>query len=508
MRVGSSIRLRVVSGLVALLACSASSASAQAQNPPPKPAPKGTPKVAPKVAPKVNLARPQPPAPPPPEDLIVKMRYVSGDKTTTSTVSMKGRRQRIDYGADLAVLQQCGVDQIIQVNDQNKTFLTVENRQNPVAGAAPVVKSPKKGGTVTYTTTVTDTGERKELFGLTARHVKTLLTKTTTPNACDKRNERVETDGWFIDPPATACAAVVRATTVTAADDCHDAVEYVDPAGPAVGYPLAYTATSVDEAEKMSTMSMEVTGFTRSTLPDSLFVVPEGYTAAANLAQLNALAGGAKRPGVVRTCVASVAGKPDYQVSLDALSDALVISLGDAGLDAVRLSARTAADEGGEVQSRGCDYVLTTEITDVRKPGKGMLGRVSGTTQGFGAKVDFRMTAPGSKSPQLTASERSGASTLKAATGAAKTVSRYVTPLGLLSSSFGPMSTFAALGGGASAPAMEQSSDPVMNTVFLLLDKATGNKPEPELVSEEAAVAAAIEQEVRAVAAFVAKGPK
>ena len=200
--------------------------------------------------------------------------------------------------------------------------------------------------------------------------------------------------------------------------------------------------------------------------------------------------------------------KGEYQVSLDALSDALVVSLGDAGLDAVGLSAKTPTDERAEVDARACDYVLTTEITDVRKPGKGVLGRVSGTTQGYGAKVDFRMTAPGSKTSALSSSERSGGSTLKTAIGAAKTASRYVSPLGLLGSSFGSISTFAALGGGASAPAMQQSSDPVMNTVFLLVDKATGNKPEPELVSEEAAVAAAMEAEVQAVAAYVSKKPK
>src|SRR5947209_6186144 len=39
------------------------------------------------------------PAPPPPPDVTVKMRYITGDKTTTSTVSMKGTRQRIDYGS-------------------------------------------------------------------------------------------------------------------------------------------------------------------------------------------------------------------------------------------------------------------------------------------------------------------------------------------------------------------------------------------------------------------------
>jgi hypothetical protein len=432
------------------------------------------------------------------------MRYLSGDRTTASTVSMKGRRQRIDYGADMAVLQQCDVDRIVQVNDQTKKYLSVEKRQDRQPGA----KGAKKGGTVTYTTTVTDTGERKPLFGLTARHMKTVLTKTTTPDACDKRKERVETDGWFIDPPAMGCPAAPRATAVTTADDCRDVIEYVDPAGPAVGYPLVYTVINTEDDGKTSTMSMEATEFVKTTLPESLFAVPDSYTAAPNLAQLGASLDGAKRAGIIRTCAASVASKAEYSVSLNALSDALVISLGDAGLDAVRLSARTPADERTEVQSRECDYVLTTEIGDVRKPGKGMLGRVSGTTEGFGAKVDFRLIAPGSKSPQLASSERSGGSTLKTAIGAAKTVSRYMTPLGLLGSSFGSMSSFAALGGGASVPVMEQSSDPVMNTVFFLVDKATGNKPEPELVSEEAAVAAAMEKEVKAVAAFVTKKPK
>lgn len=29
-----------------------------------------------------------------------------------------------------------------------------------------------KGGTVTYISNITDTGERKQMFGLTARHIK------------------------------------------------------------------------------------------------------------------------------------------------------------------------------------------------------------------------------------------------------------------------------------------------------------------------------------------------
>jgi len=47
-----------------------------------------------------------------------------------------------------------------------------------------------------------------------------------------------------------------------------------------------------------------------------------------------------------------------------------------------------------------------------------------------------------------------------------------------------------------------------MNTVFMLVDKATRQKPEPPLVSEEAAVAAAMEKQVAAVATFIAKQKK
>ncbi|MEI6669577.1 MAG: hypothetical protein WCP29_15625 [Acidobacteriota bacterium] len=483
--------------------------------PPPKPAAKVPPKgPAPKTAtpPKAAtpaLPTPPPVPPPPPPDLVVKIRYTSGETVTTSTVSTRGPRQRIDYGADLAVLQQCGVDRIIQVNDQTRKYLSVDGRREPDAGADGAGKGARKGGTITYTTTATDSGERKLLVGLSARHVKTVVTKTATPDACDTRSETVETDGWFVEPPVAACPAAPRIAAVASADGCRDTVEYVDAASaPSLGYPLAYTvATTVGEGKdvKRSTLSMEVTDLTRLTLADALFAVPDGYAAVPNLAQLGAPADGTKRPGVTRACVASVASKAERDVSLDKLSDALVVSLGDAGLDAVRLSARAPADLRAETQSRECDYVLNTEIADVRKPGKGILGRVSGTTDGFGAKVDFKLIAAGGATPALSSSERSGGSTLKTVIGVAKVVSRYVTPIGLLGANFSSMNVFAAVGGGVASPAMTQSHDAVLSTVFMLVDKATGNKPELELVNEEAAVASALEKEVKSVAAFLAK---
>jgi hypothetical protein len=253
---------------------------------------------------------------------------------------------------------------------------------------------------------------------------------------------------------------------------------------------------------------MEVVEFVKTTLPGSVFEVPGDYTEVPNLMQFSAPADGSKRAGVVRVCASTVTAKADPGVSLDDLTDALVVSLGDSGLDAQRLAAQTPDEERGEAQSRACDYVLTTAVSEVRKPGTGMLSRVSGTASTFGAKVDYRLAAPGSKAPQVASSERSGGSTLKTAIGAAKTISRYVTPLGMLSSSYSAMGAMTAVSGGASTPGMQQGSDPVVNTVFYLVDRATGNKPEPELVNEAAAVASAMLKQVAAIATFVAKAPR
>ena len=94
--------------------------------------------------------------------VTVKLQYVTGDKTTTSTVAMKGARQRIDYGTELVVLQECDLGRIVQVSDANKKYL-VATATPPSGGAPPGAAS----GVVTYTTTVTDTGERKTMFNAT-----------------------------------------------------------------------------------------------------------------------------------------------------------------------------------------------------------------------------------------------------------------------------------------------------------------------------------------------------
>ena len=75
------------------------------------------------------------------------------------------------------------------------------------------VGSVSQAGVVTYTTTLVDTGEQKVMFGTTARHLKKTVVTEPDANACDKRKEVVETDGWYVDaPPALACSTPIAAT--------------------------------------------------------------------------------------------------------------------------------------------------------------------------------------------------------------------------------------------------------------------------------------------------------
>jgi hypothetical protein len=474
--------------------------------PPKKPAPRTGAKTPAKKA--TATKPPEPAPPPPPPDLAITAQYVTGDKTTTSTVTLHGARQRVDYESALATIQECDNSQSIQLNTQTRTFWSIPFSSTSNAAPRVATGGKQKGGTITYTTAVVDTGERKEMFGMPARHLKTTITKASSADACDKQPEKVEIDGWYVDlPPTLACTAVPAPEKEIRVDpkdaSCRDVVSYVRASAP-TGYPVAYTMAAASGSGATATTEMK-TGDVKHLAADAAqFDVPADYVAVKSVAQLTADhrpgEDGPKKPGVPRVGVAPLRNKSGQQASTAVLADALVESFGEAEVDAVLLKQETPAAQAEEAKARSCDFILQNTIAEMKRPGKGMLGKLSGTSaDAFAARVDFTLAPVGGASPLFADSEKSGTSMLQTAVGTAKRVSQFVTPF--MMARYGYLKAFEMMSGNAAPAMMQQTQDPVLSSIFSLVDRATGaNKAQPLPTSEDEAAATALLKEVSAVA--------
>ena len=143
----------------------------------------------------------------------VKIRQRIGP-TAETVLYIKGPRMRSEMGSNsgMTTIVQCDLKRSLTIYEKTKTYMITPTDStgasvaggdgdgggtttNPSAAAA---ATPQRGGVVNVTQTITDTGERKQMFGFTARRIKTSLVKTASPDACDK-DLKVETDGWYID---------------------------------------------------------------------------------------------------------------------------------------------------------------------------------------------------------------------------------------------------------------------------------------------------------------------
>lgn len=453
-----------------------------------------------------------PPAPRVPPDLRVVTRYTTGDVITTSTAFFRGTRARIDLGADLAALQQCDLERTVQLNTATRVYLATPFESVQPSGDATSkggAADKRKGGAITVSTTVTDTGETQTIQGFTARRLKTITQKAASADACDRTEERVETDGWFVELPATLrCVTVPQPERRLQPDpqrsDCTDEVTYRRE-GPAGGFPLRYTAVATSGSGTPVTTMMEVMEIARLDVPDEAVDVPQDYVPVRSVRQLTADhrpgEPGAKRPGVVRVGVIPVSNRTDAKVATDELSEALIETLGESDYDIVRLRGTSPDEITAEARAKEVDLILRNTITELGPPKGGVMGRLSGSAnEAFAAKIEFALLPPGATKPAYASSERSGGSTLNRALAVTRKLVRFAPPV--LMAKYGFMNAY---GGslnqtGAGSGAMGQTGDPVMNTAFALLDRAAAKTAASEQYSsEEAAVASALEKEVRAV---------
>ena len=374
-------------------------------------------------------------------DVKIRQRMSMGSAPgTETTLYIKGLRMRNEMaggGAGFTNILQCDLKRTITVNEKTRTYLiSPTNSPGMTAGAgdgdggaAPRATTPgqppaqRRGGVVEVINTITDTGERKEMFGFTARHIKTSIVKKASPDACDK-DQKIETDGWYIDfQYAFECPGEKQKTDPMPVrpqrPDCQDEVRTKTIGTAKLGFPLLVTTTIYQPDGRTSSMTQEVLELSREPLDAALFDVPAGYTLAKDMQELygmgastsagssapsnttggssnsgsssavanTANAAGAatpKKPGVIRVGLL----QPSVQVNsgdpasaAESLRNGFANHLKGANVEVVLLSAHSASSALNEARQAECDYVLSSSMT-IKKGGGSMFGRAIGNIAG------------------------------------------------------------------------------------------------------------------------------
>ena len=389
----------------------------------------------------------------PTSDFKVKYKVTmnaGGQVQTTESVTMiKGARERSESRMgyyDNINITQCDLKRTIQINDKVKKYLittmevdTTTTSNTPATPTTPTPTTPSRtGGTVTYVTSTVDTGERREMFGFTARHVKSSTSIQSSPDACNPNSYRTELDGWYIDLSVDFnCNLGGPAATYSrpAAGGCRDQVKFRREGTGKIGYPLIETMKMYDGSGQVTfSTTKEVLELSRESLDVALFDIPAGYTqamsqqemyAAPSAAELMGNPAGAtgnvgsvsapspatneaKRPGAIRVGVVQInnkSGKPT--VSIDALRLRLINDIQGSGIEAIALNGTSAAELDAEAKAKQCDYILYSDLATLKmsKLG-GMFGAVTGAG-GLGkteSKMEFKLFAVGETAPRLQSS--------------------------------------------------------------------------------------------------------
>jgi len=388
----------------------------------------------------------------PVSDFKVKYKVTmntGGQAQSSETVTMiKGARERSESKMgyyDSINITQCDLKRTIQINDTVKKYLitpmevdTTAASSTPAAPTTPTPATPSRtGGIVTYVTTSVDTGERREMFGFTARHVKTSTSIQSSPDACNQNNFRTELDGWYIDLSVDFnCNVGGPAATYSrpAAGGCRDQVKFRREGNGKVGYPLIETMTMYDGSGRSTfSTTKEVLELSRQSLDIALFDIPAGYTQAMSQQEMYAVpsaaemmgnteatpgtvpsasatspaANEAKRPGAIRVGVVQINNKSGKPVAADTLRLRLISEIQGSGIDAIALNGTSAAELDAEAKAKQCDYILYSDLATLKmsKLG-GLFGSVTGSG-GLGkteSKMEYKLFAVGETSPRLQSS--------------------------------------------------------------------------------------------------------
>ena len=366
-------------------------------------------------------------------DVKIKTRQTAQGQTTENATYIKGKRSRTEMsGGQMITIQQCDLRRDIQIMHQAKAYTirpydTSDASQPTTQAAGAHPAGATKGGVVTSTVTTRDTGERKQMFGYTARHIITTIETKSSPDSCTPMDSKMETDGWYIDAAFALDCDIERAGAYRIPQQrsgCQDRYETKTVGAAKRGYPVWEKMTGFDKDGRESfSMVNEVVELSQATLDAALFEAPADYREVKDFSGASLMAAasegvndngvpvassssedsgmsmnvkgaasptaaqppaelGAKRPGVVRLGLASVktGSVGDGLNAADlaaAVRNTLAEYLKSPNVELVQLEAKLPSQVDAEARQKECDFVVYSNVSHKKGGGGGFGGMFS-----------------------------------------------------------------------------------------------------------------------------------
>jgi hypothetical protein len=238
--------------------------------------------------------------PQPNHDLkIVTRRSLGHDLTYNVTEYFSGSRWREDTGLKMSNVNAHHLVTIVHHGDalderfvldlDAQEYVVYETDKNGGTVGAKTPPIQYSGGTLGIWIESNDTGERKQFFGYTARHIITRERRVPGPGSCSNESE-LDSDGWYIDPSVlpTWRQPLSSVTSFMVAGNCFDKTE-VHRSGVKVGFPVKLTTTFLQPKSNLPARfnAVEVVEFSEAPLDPALFVIPPDFRKVSELSNMN-----------------------------------------------------------------------------------------------------------------------------------------------------------------------------------------------------------------------------
>ena len=363
-------------------------------------------------------------------DVRLKQRVSTSGQKFESIRSIKGSRERTEqkiqmddpeaaaYFPQIATITQCDLRRTVKLNDRKQLYLVEpfttsadEPRAAPKRNTDPSLESTRtrRGGTVIVSYSIRDTGERKMMFGLQARHLIIIQEMESSADSCNGPHKtKMEFDGWYVDfsvefncPDSVASGDLSQ---MPSRPDCVDRIVTKSVGTGKPGFLLEGTMKMYGEDGTVQmTQTTETLELSRAPLDSALFDIPAGYREVTNSQDLYAVSmpssgdtGRVKSDSTNPTT--GVPTRPERPSTEKAVAVTISFAAGSNSNQSEienfvrgRLAAR-----GLRMVSAGGDYNLVIQFRQIKESTSGKIGGIFGRVTGVetkAGKVDIDMTA-------------------------------------------------------------------------------------------------------------------